>query len=88
MPLISTFFGLIIKMYFDDQEHKHVPHFHVKYSGQEAVYSLDGKCLAGKLPQKQTKLVLAWTEIHKEELKALWELMQETGEYFRIKGLE
>jgi len=88
MPLISSFYGLVVKMYFDDKEHKHIPHFHTKYNGKEAVFSLNGKLLAGKLPPKQKKLVLAWIEIHKEELKALWDLMQETGEYFQIKGLE
>jgi hypothetical protein len=28
----------------------------------------------GNLPTRQTKLVLAWAEIHKEELLADWEL--------------
>lgn len=28
MPLISSFFGIIIKMYFRDEDKHHKPHFH------------------------------------------------------------
>ncbi len=37
MPKISEFFGITILMYWiDTQKHKK-PHFHVRYSGKEAV---------------------------------------------------
>ena len=42
----------------------------------------------GKLPSKQHKLVVAWMEIHKEELKALWEVFQKDGEIFKIDPLK
>jgi len=53
-----------------------------------AVFDLDGNILAGKFPPKQTKYVVAWADIHKDELIALWEIMQTDEEYFKIKGLE
>ena len=52
------------------------------------MFNLDGNILAGKFPLKQTKYVVAWADIHKDELTALWEVMQTDEEYFKIKGLE
>jgi len=75
-------------MYFKDDEQHHTPHFHAKYGGANASFSFDGDIIAGKFPPKQTKLVVAWAEIHKDELSALWEIMQTDEEYFKIKGLE
>jgi len=75
-------------LYFNDDEHKHVPHFHAKYSENEAAFDFDGNLLSGSFPKKQTKFVAAWAEIHKDELNALWDVMQTTGDYFKIKGLE
>lgn len=48
MPTISLFYGIIICLYFyDDERHKR-PHIHAKYQGQEASFSiLDGAILSG-----------------------------------------
>jgi len=75
-------------MYFNDTEQHHIPHLHAKYSEFRAVFDLDGNILAGKFPPKQTKFVVAWIEIHKDELTALWEIMQTSDDYFKIKGLD
>jgi hypothetical protein len=48
----------------------------------------DGEVIAGNIPKKQLKLIAAWATIHQEELEALWKSIQETGGYFKIKGLE
>jgi hypothetical protein len=88
MPVISMFYGIIVRMYFDDNERHHLPHFHVKYGEHEASFDLDGNRLAGDFPQKQTKYVVAWADIHQDELRALWEIMLTDGQHFRIKGLE
>jgi len=48
MPEISRFFGIVIAIYW--QEHG-IPHFHAKYAGQRAVFSIsDLRLLDGKLP--------------------------------------
>ena len=53
------------------------------------MYSInDTEILEGNLPQKQHKLVIACMEIHKEELKALWEVSQKNGEVFKIEPLK
>jgi len=88
MPIISTYFGIVIRMYFMDTEQHHKPHFHAKYGDAQAVFDFDGNILAGKFPTKQTKYVVAWADIHHDELSALWEVMQTGEEYFKIKGLE
>jgi len=88
MPVISQFFGIIVRMYFNDDEKHHAPHFHAKYNGFEASFDFDGNLLSGKFPIKQTKYVVAWADIHKDELSALWDIMQTEDQYFKIKGLE
>ena len=88
MPIISAYYGVVIRMYFKDTEQHHTPHFHAKYGDHKAVFDLDGNILAGKFPHKQTKYVVAWADIHRDELSALWDIMQTDEDYFKIKGLE
>lgn len=75
-------------MYFNDDEQHHAPHLHAFYGEFSASIDFDGNVLVGALPISKLKLVLAWIEIHKEELIALWNLMQTEATYFKIKGLE
>lgn len=85
MPTISMFFGIVIRMY-NNGEHN-PPHFHATYQGQEAVFDLKGNLLEGKLPQKQVRLIIAWTEIHKDELQANWELAMQQEPLYKISPL-
>jgi hypothetical protein len=49
------------------------PHFHAESNGQEALFSImDGVFIRGSLPSKEARLVLAWYEIHKDELMLNW----------------
>ena len=75
-------------MYFMDDETYNLPHFHARYAEHEASCDFDGKVIVGSLPGKQTKLVIAWAAIHREELEALWMVMQTDDSFFKIKGLE
>lgn len=43
--------------------------------------------IAGNFPPKQTKYIVAWADIHREELAVLWEIMQNDEEYFKIRGV-
>ena len=89
MPIISQFYGIIIRIYFKDTEKHHLEHIHAQYNEYDAVYSLkDVNLLEGTLPSKQNTLVIAWIEIHKDELLALWKLSQEDGEFFKIDPLK
>ncbi len=89
MPVISMFYGLIVAMYYLDTKQHKLPHIHVKYSGMEAVYEIpNGKLLEGSLPVNKERLVLAWIEIHQEELMADWELAVTGNKIFRIDPLK
>jgi len=74
-------------MYNEKGERHNTPHFHAEYAGDEAEISFEGDVLRGSLPKKQLKLVLAWTEIHKDELEANWRLLSAGREFFRIDPL-
>jgi len=89
MPTISMFYGILIRMFFKDIEKLHSPHIHADYQGQVAVYSIpDGEVLSGSLPSNKHKLVVAWIEIHKDDLIADWELAVNGKKPFPIKGLD
>ena len=88
MPIVSQFYGIIVRIYFKDSEKHYLEHIHVQYNEHDAVYSIkECALLEGELPPKQHKLLVAWMEIHKEELIALWNVAQNDGEIFKIDPL-
>jgi len=89
MAIISMFYGIIISMYyFDNKKHK-IPHIHVKYQGEEAVFTIpNGKVLSGEMKTNRKKLVEAWILIHEDELMADWELAINGEEIFKIDPLK
>ncbi len=89
MPTISMFYGILTRMFFHDTDKYHLPHIHADYQGEVAVYSIeDGSVLAGNLPPQKHKLVVAWIEIHKEDLMADWELAVNGQNPLPIRGLD
>jgi Domain of unknown function (DUF4160) len=89
MPILSIFYGIIVRMYYADNKQHHVPHIHVEFGDEKAVFSIeDGKLLAGKFPKNKTRLVEAWIEIHREDLKANWKLAVKGEEVFKIDPLK
>jgi len=83
------FYGILIRMFFRDIEKHHKPHIHADYQGEVAIFSIpNGKLLAGKIPLKKKKLVVAWIEIHNEDLLADWELAVNGKKPFSIRGLD
>ena len=88
MAAISMFYGLIIYLYQFDNIRHHIPHIHVKYQGEWAVFSiLDGDILEGELKSDKTKLVQAWILLRKEELLANWDLAIAGQQVFKIDPL-
>jgi hypothetical protein len=60
MPTISMFYGILVSMFFMDNDRHHLPHIHVRYQGMKASIAIeDGKVLDGSLPPKQLKLIQA-----------------------------
>lgn len=88
MPTISMFYGIIIRMYFAPGEHP-PPHVHVYYAEYTATVNIQTcEILDGELPKKQTRLVLAWAELHQEALIADWNLVMNGEEPFKIQPLQ
>jgi Domain of unknown function (DUF4160) len=88
MAIISMFYGIIISMYYIDQQQHHLAHNHVRYQEQEAVIAIPGGAiLDGELKANKLKLVQAWIEIHQEDLMADWELASQGQTVFRIDPL-
>lgn len=89
MPVISMFYGLIVSMYYLDTKQHKLPHIHVKYGENEGVYQIpEGILLEGNLPLNKEKLLLAWIEIHKEDLMSNWRLAVTGVKVFRIDPLK
>ena len=77
MPVISSFYGILIKMYFGD----HVPpHFHADYGEYAAQISIfDFGIVAGYLPPKALALVVESASIHQKQLINNWQCLSENG---------
>jgi Domain of unknown function (DUF4160) len=88
MPIISMFYGIIVRLYLIDNKHHHLPHIHAKYNEFEASIAIaDGEILAGDLPRKQLRLVQAWIELHRDELSADWDLAVAGESPYKIQPL-
>lgn len=88
MPILSMFYGIIVKMYKEKNGKHHKPHIHAEYQGDEIVVGLDGEILEGNIQNKRKTMLLAWMAIHEEELYADWKLLSDYGEYFKIEPLK
>lgn len=84
MPVLSRFYGIIIRMYFLQKEHI-PPHIHAIYNDNVAAIDfMTGKVLEGYLPPKALALVREWIDLHQNELKEIWE----TQDFKSISPLE
>lgn len=84
MPVLSRFYGIIIRMYFQQAEHN-PPHFHAIYGENTAAINIQtGEILEGELPRKALEMVQEWNSIHKEKLLKIWE----TQEFIALSPLE
>lgn len=88
MPTLSMFFGILIRMYRELNSRHNIPHFHAVYGEHEAVFDFDGNVIEGNFPKKQKNLVVAWVEIHRDELEANWKLLCENEPFFKIDPLK
>jgi hypothetical protein len=89
MPLVSSFHGISIYLYWLDTKHHNLPHVHARYAEFEAVYTIEtGDLLDGELPRRQQRLVQAWIELRREELLADWALAIRGEDLFKIEPLK
>ena len=86
MPEIARFFGIIIRMFYDDHN---PPHFHVEFGDKKAVIDFRGNILLGDLGSRTAlKLVREWIDLHQSELNEDWELARAGKQIKKIDPLE
>jgi len=86
MPEISRFFGIVIKMFFNDHN---PPHFHAQYGELEALIEIRTlSAFAGRLPARVMGLVIEWGTRHQEELLNDWRRAQSEESLQKIAPLE
>ncbi|NOY41568.1 MAG: DUF4160 domain-containing protein [Planctomycetes bacterium] len=71
MPELSRFYGIVIKMYYDDHN---PPHFHAEYGSEQMV--VDANTLAvirGRLSPRAMGLVMEWAALHQDGLLRAWQ---------------
>lgn len=86
MPEVSRFFGIVIRMYYDE----HLPpHFHALYGEYEVQVGIDPiKILEGKLPRRAVSMVIEWAALHQHELMNNWEGLRKEQSIVKIEPLE
>ena len=82
MPVISRFYGIVIKMYPNDHT---PPHFHAIYGEYVGVIDIETlDMLEGDLSHRTLKLVIEWAEKYQTQLMNMWN----TKEFVKLEGLK
>ncbi len=85
MPEICRFFGISIRLYYNDHQ---PPHFHVVYGEQSAVIAIRSlMVLEGSLSPRALGLVIEWASQHQEDLLKLWERARSYQPLYRLPPL-
>lgn len=70
MPEISRFYGIVVRMYFDDHA---PPHVHVIHGGTDVTIGIAPiAVIRGRLKPRALGLVTEWMALHAAELRANW----------------
>jgi hypothetical protein len=86
MPEVSRFFGIVIRMYFDEHD---PPHFHAIYAGIEAQVGIDPIIVfRGKLSRRAASMVIEWAALHQRELINNWHRLRNDQSIESITPLE
>ena len=86
MPELCRFYGIVIRMYFNDHG---PPHFHALYGGQEALVEIDSLAvMQGQLPPRAHGLVVEWASLHQAELREAWQRARQLEAPGKIAPLE
>jgi Domain of unknown function (DUF4160) len=86
MPVISQFYGIMIRMFYNDHA---PPHFHAMYGEYELLISVSPiAILEGKAPGRVRSMVLEWAALHQSELLENWERCRQAEPLSSISPLE
>jgi|TARA_B100001971_G_C18011016_1_gene442384 hypothetical protein len=82
MPVITRFYGIIIKMYFNEHG---VPHFHAVYGEYNGVFELENlEMIEGDLPGRAIKMIKEWAKGYQGDMLEMWK----TQEFRKLPSLE
>ncbi len=82
MPVITRFYGIVIKLYF--KEHG-IPHFHAIYNEYNGIFNISTlEMIEGDLPQRSKRLIIEWAKKYQKELIKMWK----TQKFIKLPGLE
>lgn len=86
MAFVSTFFGVLIRMFY--REHN-PPHFHAEYQGMEGEFDFEGTMLKGNIKSQTAKqLIRQWAQLHKPELEINWSNIEKKQNINKIEPLD
>jgi len=86
VPEISRFFGIVIKMFWDDHN---PPHFHAEYGDHRGLVDIRSPSIfSGGLPPRVAGLVIEWATRYQQELLQDWERARAQQPLVRIPPLE
>jgi hypothetical protein len=86
MPEISRFYGIIIRMFYNDHN---PPHFHAEYGDDEVLVNINTLAVFhGSLPARALGLVIEWASQHQAELRNDWEQVRRQQAPEKIAALK
>jgi len=86
MPEISRFYGIVIRMFYNDHS---PPHFHAEYGEHEALIDINTLAvIAGELTPRALGLVMEWASLHQNEIISQWEKSRNLQALDKIEPLK
>ena len=85
MPEISSFYGIIIYMYYNEHQ---PPHFHVWYNEYQCEITIKDGIITGQLPRRAARLVFEWLDLHYDELMENWKRLEKKEALVKIDPLK
>ncbi|RME63300.1 MAG: DUF4160 domain-containing protein [Nitrospirae bacterium] len=85
MPIISSFYGIIIYMFWRDHN---PPHFHARYGEYEIIVEIETGRVEGTFPKRALQMIQEWRQLHKPELLENWTNAVQNKPIKKIKPLE
>ena len=86
VPVLSAFFGIIIRMFYNEHE---PPHFHAEHQGQHGKFDMMGEMIVGGIQSRTAlRLIREWAQLHERELQRNWELVKSSRPLEHIEPLQ
>ena len=85
VPEISRFFGIVIRMFFDEHAR---PHFHAQYGEHAIAIEIAGNGVRGSFPPARLPMLFEWRDSHRDELLANWNRLRDGEPALPVAPLE